>query len=172
MANPTSHHDMRITDAQFCETEDRMVVLVTLEDGSKRTFTDLPKGRVYLERRNLVGHVFKAAHRRAMCWLEAADMGIHRIVDAEIRPIDPDDPTRWDWSGNWEVLVLLSNGELTRAIAYYNDELDFSEREFLDLTVEGARELKFQKDRSYISDGYHPAQLSEAWKCLAYKRVH
>lgn len=172
MASATNHHDLKIVDADFFDTDDRDLVFVTLEDGSERKFLDVPKGRVYLERRNLIGLRYRTAYRRAMCWLEAADMGIHRIIDAEIRPIAPDDPTRWDWSGNWEVLVLLSDGELTRAIAYYSDELTFSESEFLDLTIEGARELKFQKDQEYISDGYHPARLAEARKCPACKLVH
>jgi len=172
MASATNHHDMKIVDADFCDTDDRDLVFVILEDGSERKFLDVPKGRVYLERRNLIGLRYDMAFRRAMCWLEAADMGTHRIIEAEIRPIAPDDPTRWERSGNWEVLVLLSNGELTRAIAYYSDELHFTESEFLDLTLDGARELKRAKDIAYISDGYHQPPLSEARKCPACRLVH
>jgi hypothetical protein len=113
---------MKITEAEFselrCDLGDRMVVLVTLEDGSKRRLVDVPTGRIHLERRNVVGRSFAAAYAQAMCWLEAADDGIHSIIGIEkIGPIAEDDPDRHGWpglNGNWEVVVRMSDGTSVR----------------------------------------------------------
>ena len=172
MATATSHHDMKIADYKVetlgSDLGDRMYVLVTLEDGSKRRFLEVPVGRVHLERRNLVGRTFASAHRQAICWLEAADMGDHRIVGIEkIGPIDGWKDMFDKPNGNWEVVARMSDGSVQRVFAFYNDELSFTEHEFLDLSIKQADELKSQKDRSYVSDGYHQPESREVHYCIA-----
>ena len=88
MATATSHHDMKIADYKVetlgSDLGDRMVVLVTLEDGTKRRFLDAPIGRVHLERRNLVGRTFAAAHRPGDVLARGGGRrAIHRIVGIE-----------------------------------------------------------------------------------------
>ena len=49
-----------------------------------------------------------------------------------------------------EVKVKLSNGDEKILFSYYPDEISFEESEFIGLTEESARSLKFQKDKRYI----------------------
>jgi hypothetical protein len=49
-----------------------------------------------------------------------------------------------------EVKVQLSNGEEKNLFSYYPDEISFEESEFIGLTEESARKLKFEKDKRYI----------------------
>jgi len=49
-----------------------------------------------------------------------------------------------------EVKVQLSNGEEKILFSYYPDEISFEESEFIGLTEESARRLKFEKDKRYI----------------------
>jgi len=130
----------------------------------------LPIGRVHLERRNLVGRTFAGACAQAMCWLEAADDGIHRIVGIEkIGPIAEDDPDRHGYPGlnrNWEVVARMSDGTSIRAFVFYKDEISFTEDEFLDLSLEQARELKVQRDIEQVPDGFNHPDYSKLRKCL------
>jgi hypothetical protein len=88
-----------------------------------------------------------------MCWLAAADGGIHRILGIEkIGPIAGDDPDRGNVNGNWEVIARMSDGTSVRAFAFYNDELSVTKDDFVDLSLAQARELKFQRDRE---DGWN-----------------
>ena len=172
--------NMKITEAEFSELRsdlgDRMVVVVTLEDGTKCRFLDAPTGRVHLERRNLVGRTFAGAYAQAMCWLEAADDGIHRIVGIEkIGLIAEDDPARYEHPGlygNWEVVARMSDGTLVRVFEFYNDEISFREVEFLDRSLEQARELKVQRDIEQVPDGFNRSDYSEVRKCLCCGRHH
>jgi hypothetical protein len=182
MATAT-HHDMKITEAELSELKsdlgDRMIVLVTLEDDSKRRLLDAPTGRVHLEPRNLVGRTFAAAYAQAMCWLEAADDGIHRIVSIEkIGAIAEDDPDRHGYpglNGNWEVVVRMSDGSVTRAFAYYDDELRITDEDaekLLDLSLKQAVEFKVQLDVERVPDGFNHPDYSKVFVCFCCGKRH
>lgn len=168
-----SYADQKITEAEFSELRsasgDRMVVDVTLEDGSTRRLLDVPTGRLHLARRNVVGRTVAAAHAQAMCWLEAADDGIHRIIGVEkIGPIAEDDPDLHrspGLNGNWEVVVRMSDGTSVRAFTFYEGEVSFTPEELLDLSLEQAVELKVQ-------DGFNYPDYSTVRKCLCCGRNH
>ena len=49
-----------------------------------------------------------------------------------------------------EVKVQFNNGEEKTLFSYYPDEISFKESEFIGLTEESARRLKFEKDKRYI----------------------
>jgi hypothetical protein len=49
-----------------------------------------------------------------------------------------------------DVIVQLSNGDEKTLFDFYPDEISFEESEFIGLTEESARSLKFQKDKRYI----------------------
>ena len=49
-----------------------------------------------------------------------------------------------------EVKVHFNNGEEKTLFSYYPDEISFKESEFIGLTEESARRLKFEKDKRYI----------------------
>lgn len=49
-----------------------------------------------------------------------------------------------------EVRVVLNNGEEKILFTFYPDEISFSETEFIGLTEESARKLKFDKDIRYL----------------------
>jgi hypothetical protein len=49
-----------------------------------------------------------------------------------------------------EVKVQFNNGEEKTLFEFYPDEISFKESEFLGLTEESARRLKFEKDKRYI----------------------
>jgi hypothetical protein len=49
-----------------------------------------------------------------------------------------------------EVKVQLSNGEEKILFSFYPDEISFKESEFIGLTEESARRLKFDRDKRYI----------------------
>jgi hypothetical protein len=172
MTTTDDQRDMTIVDCTIeiirSDHGDLMYVLVTLEDGTKHRFVDLPVGRLHLERRNLVRRSFTQALRQAVCWLQAADMGVHRIIGIEkIGPIegwaDLDDKP----NGNWEVVARMSDGSRTRVFVFYDAELSFDERELLDLSIEQAEELKNQKDRSYRTNGEAEFDYSGVHYCLA-----
>ena len=48
------------------------------------------------------------------------------------------------------VRVILNNGEENTMFEFYPDEISFTESEFIGLTVESAKRLKFDKDIQYI----------------------
>ena len=48
------------------------------------------------------------------------------------------------------VRVVLSNGQEHTLFEFYPDEISFTESEFIGLTVESAKQLKFEKDIQYI----------------------
>jgi hypothetical protein len=49
-----------------------------------------------------------------------------------------------------QVKVKFSNGEEKTLFEFYPDEISFEESEFIGLTEESARRLKFEKDKRYI----------------------
>jgi hypothetical protein len=49
-----------------------------------------------------------------------------------------------------DVIVQLSNGDEKTLFDFYPDEISFEESEFIGLTEESARSLKFEKGRRYI----------------------
>lgn len=49
-----------------------------------------------------------------------------------------------------QVKVKFSNGEEKVLYEFYPDEISFEESEFVGLTEESARRLKFEKDKRYI----------------------
>jgi hypothetical protein len=49
-----------------------------------------------------------------------------------------------------QVTVELENGTKEFLFDYYPDEISFSPTEFVGLTIEEARHLKFTKDKSYL----------------------
>ena len=54
-----------------------------------------------------------------------------------------------DW-GRIQVTVELENNSKETIFSYYADELSFTERELVGLTVNQARALFFQKDKEHI----------------------
>ena len=49
-----------------------------------------------------------------------------------------------------EVKVQFNNGDEKTLFEFYPDEISFTESEFIGLTEESARRLKFEKDKRYI----------------------
>jgi hypothetical protein len=49
-----------------------------------------------------------------------------------------------------EVKVQFDNGNEKSLFRFYPDEISFNESEFIGLTEESARRLKFEKDKRYI----------------------
>ncbi len=50
-----------------------------------------------------------------------------------------------------EVYVTLEGGEEVRLFDYYPDEISFTAEEFVGLTLDECRHLKFVKDRNYLT---------------------
>jgi hypothetical protein len=48
------------------------------------------------------------------------------------------------------VTVRFNDGEEKKLFEFYPDEISFSESEFIGMTEESARRLKFEKDIKYI----------------------
>jgi hypothetical protein len=49
-----------------------------------------------------------------------------------------------------EVIVIDSTGKETTLFQFYPDEISFTETEFIGLTLDDARRLKFTKDKAYL----------------------
>jgi len=49
-----------------------------------------------------------------------------------------------------EVKVQFNNGEEKTLFSYYPDEISFKDSEFIGLTEDSARRLKFEKDKRYL----------------------
>jgi|TARA_Y100000310_G_scaffold333385_1_gene410829 hypothetical protein len=49
-----------------------------------------------------------------------------------------------------DVTAKLDDGTEAYVFEYYNDELHFSEQDLIGLTLEGARNLKYKRDRAYL----------------------
>lgn len=49
-----------------------------------------------------------------------------------------------------KVIVVDSSGAETTLFEYFPDEISFTETEFLGLTLDAARRLKFVRDRAYL----------------------
>ena len=49
-----------------------------------------------------------------------------------------------------EVKVQFSNGDEKKLFQFFPDEISFKESEFIGLTEESARRLKFEKDKRYL----------------------
>jgi hypothetical protein len=49
-----------------------------------------------------------------------------------------------------QVWVTTENGEEQLLFEYYPDEISFSSQEFIGLTLDEARHLKFKKDKHYL----------------------
>ena len=50
-----------------------------------------------------------------------------------------------------QVFVTLEDGKEQYLFDYYTDEISFTAGEFVGLTIEQARHLKFTKDRNYLT---------------------
>lgn len=48
------------------------------------------------------------------------------------------------------VYVQMSNGESVQLFEFYPDEISFTESEFIGLTLDEARRLKYERDLEYI----------------------
>jgi hypothetical protein len=49
-----------------------------------------------------------------------------------------------------QVWVTTENGEEQLLFEYYPDEISFQSQEFIGLTLDEARHLKFKKDKAYL----------------------
>lgn len=49
-----------------------------------------------------------------------------------------------------QVIVIDSAGKETTLFEYYPDEISFTAEEFIGLTLDQARRLKFTKDKAYL----------------------
>jgi len=49
-----------------------------------------------------------------------------------------------------KVIATLETGEKVEVFEYYPDEISFTPREFVGLTMAEARHLKFKKDKQYL----------------------
>lgn len=49
-----------------------------------------------------------------------------------------------------KVIVTDSSGAETTLFEYYPDEISFTETEFIGLTLDQGRRLKFERDRNYL----------------------
>ena len=49
-----------------------------------------------------------------------------------------------------KVIVTLEDGSVDELFEYYPDEISFTEKEFVGLTLEEGRHLKFLKDRNFL----------------------
>jgi hypothetical protein len=73
----------------------------------------------------------------------------HIIIKCEIGPYQrPTPPGIFD--PRQKVKVQLSNGEEYSLFEFYPDEVSFNESEFIGLTLDEARRLKFEKDIKYL----------------------
>jgi hypothetical protein len=50
-----------------------------------------------------------------------------------------------------KVYVTLENGVEEFLFEYYPDEISFTPSEFIGLTIEECRHLKFEKDKTYLT---------------------
>jgi hypothetical protein len=102
----------KIEDVEFSTSGDRMTVQALFSDGELRQLLDVPTGRVHLEPNDLLGRTFDGAKWQSLCWLEAADDGIHRIIDVEIRRIVDGEWLTRRVNGSYEVVALMSDGDV------------------------------------------------------------
>jgi hypothetical protein len=49
-----------------------------------------------------------------------------------------------------QVFITLENNKEEFLFEFYPDEINFSQEEFIGLTVEEAKSLKFKKDKAYL----------------------
>jgi hypothetical protein len=49
-----------------------------------------------------------------------------------------------------EVHVTMEDGKEQKLFEFYPDEISFSSNEFVGLTIEEARHLKFEKDKKFL----------------------
>lgn len=75
----------------------------------------------------------------------ASPAGTTVIVSARITPL----PTRIS-DPMPRVMVTDAHGQETFLFEYYPNEISFTEAEFVGLSIEQARKLKYQKDRAYL----------------------
>jgi hypothetical protein len=68
-----------------------------------------------------------------------------KIVSARITPISRD-----RFGPPPEVFATLDDGREVRLFEYYPDEISFTTSEFVGLTEEQGRRLKFQKDVAFL----------------------
>lgn len=68
-----------------------------------------------------------------------------KIISARITPLPKSftDPMP-------EVLVTLEGGQEEKLFSFYPDEISFTASEFIGLTKDEARHLKFKKDKQYL----------------------
>ena len=73
----------------------------------------------------------------------------HIIIKCEICPFQRPAPLGI-FDPRQKVTVQLSNGETYLLFEFYPDEVSFNESEFIGLTLDEARRLKFEKDIKYL----------------------
>ena len=49
-----------------------------------------------------------------------------------------------------KVIATMEDGSVQEVFEYYPDEISFSPEEFVGLTIEEAKHLKFEKDKQYL----------------------
>ena len=179
-----TYGDMGITAARIepvpAEIGALLAVFVTLEDGSERCALVAPTGLVHLEPANFVGRTYESAHLRAMCWLQGARRGIHRIVGVMLSKYEPPnpDPDLVPQDGTWEAHGLLSDsaGTWVRLFGYVPELLRTDLlTDLLDLTVEEARSYRREYQRGYepwAPPPWRPAQTFRRYCLNCRKPAH
>jgi len=71
------------------------------------------------------------------------------IISARITPLPRPMPEGM-FDSMPQVFVTTENGKEHYLYQYYPDELTFTEQEFVGLTLDKARGLKFEKDKTYL----------------------
>nr|WP_298657075.1 hypothetical protein [uncultured Flavobacterium sp.] len=72
-----------------------------------------------------------------------------RITSARITPL-PRPMPQGMFDKMPEVHVKTDDGREHYLFQYYPDEISFTEKEFIGLTLDEARRLKFKKDKAYL----------------------
>lgn len=183
-APATGFGGLRITEIHITEiNRDRTIVRATLADGSTRRLVDVPKGRVYLMAKGLVGRTFQGAHDQILCWMEAQDDGKHRIVEVLAMPCNAGDDAEdranddyWGPSlGDWMIVARMSDGSVQRVFRFYQDELRLTDTDlerFLNLSTSQASDLKGELDKERVPDGFNTADYGSLNRCFVCNRTH
>ena len=62
-------------------------------------------------------------------------------------------PPRATWYDMQSVVATMSDGSVQDVFQFYSDEISFSERELVGLTIDEMKQLRFKKDVAYIQGG-------------------
>ena len=72
-----------------------------------------------------------------------------KIISARITPLPRPMPEGM-FDPMPEVHITLEDGKEQYLFEYFPDEISFTEKEFIGLTLDEAKGLKFKKDKSYL----------------------